>query len=309
MEIEFHTVDVFTGHAFAGNQVAVLPDATGLTEGQMQAIAAEFGYSETAFVLPPVSRCSLARVRVFTPRGEVPFAGQPSIGTAFVLGRLRGAHGRPAGLRMVLEVAAGPVLAELTREGAMLIGASVRAPRPLEIGREFALPEIALCAGIAPGDISTAHHTPILISVGVPFVIAELGDAAALKRAHPRAEAFMAHLPPSLAKGLHLYVRDLGDDDAMSLVARTFAPLHGIDEDAATGSANAALAGLLAALAPSRSHKAALSITVAQGGASGRPGTVEAMAERVNGAPTGVQAWVKGSCVPVMRGHLRVPGS
>lgn len=309
MEIEFHTVDVFTRHAYAGNQVAVVPDATGLTEGQMQAIAAEFGYSETAFVLPPASRCSLARIRVFTPRGEVPFAGQPSIGTAFVLGRLGGAHGRPAGLRMVLEAAAGPVLAELTRQGAMVTGASVRAPRPLEIGREFAPLEIALCAGIAPDDISTAHHAPVLVSVGVPFVIAELRDAAAMRRAQPRAEAFMAHLPLGVAKGLHLYLRDVGGDNAMSLVARTFAPLHGIDEDAATGSANAALAGLLAALAPSKSHKAALSITIAQGGASGRPGTVEAMAERVNGTPAGVQAWVRGSCVPVMRGQLRVPGS
>jgi trans-2,3-dihydro-3-hydroxyanthranilate isomerase len=93
----------------------------------------------------------------------------------------------------------------------------------------------------------------------------------------------------------------------MTLVARTFAPLHGIEEDAATGSANAALAGLLAALAPPRNT--ALSITVAQGGAAGRPGIVEAIAERLNGAPTGVQAWVKGSCAPVMRGHLRMPGS
>jgi trans-2,3-dihydro-3-hydroxyanthranilate isomerase len=309
VEIEFHTVDVFTGRAFAGNQVAVVPDATGLTEGQMQAIAAEFGYSETAFVLPPERRCSLARVRVFTPRGEVPFAGQPSIGTAFMLGRLGGAHGRPAGLRMVLEVAAGPVLAELTRHGAMLTGATVRAPQPLEIGREVAPAEVALCAGLAPSDISTERHAPVVASVGVPFVVAELGDAVALRRAHPRAEAFMAHLPLGLAKGLHLYVRDVGSDDGMTLIARTFVPLHGIAEDAATGSANAALAGLLAALTPARSRNSALSITVAQGGASGRPSIVRAMAERLNGAPTDVHAWVKGSCAPVMRGHLRVPTS
>jgi trans-2,3-dihydro-3-hydroxyanthranilate isomerase len=149
MEIEFHTVDVFTGRAFAGNQVAVVPDATGLAHAQMQAIAAEFGYSETAFVLPPQERGSLARVRVFTPRGEVPFAGQPSIGAAFVLGRLGSAHGRPAGLRMVLEAMAGPVLAELTRRGAMLTGAIVRAPRPLEIGPEVAPAAVALCAGLS----------------------------------------------------------------------------------------------------------------------------------------------------------------
>jgi predicted PhzF superfamily epimerase YddE/YHI9 len=84
--------------------------------------------------------------------------------------------------------------------------------------------------------------------------------------------------------------------------------LHGIDEDSATGSANAALAGLFASLAPAERRNGILSLAVAHGGATGRPGLVEAMAERLNGALTGVQAWIKGRCAPVMHGHLRLPG-
>lgn len=304
MEVEFHTVDVFTDRAFAGNQVAVIPDAADLSEAQMQAIAGEFGYSETAFVLPPHDGVNLARIRVFTPRREVPFAGQPSIGVAFVLGRLGHANGRPVGLRMVLEVAAGFVLAELMREGAMLTGAAVRAPRPLELGPEVTPETVALCAGLACSDIRTDSHMPLVASVGLPFVLAELRDASALAQARPSAEAFAARLPLGLAKGLHLYAQDR--DAGTRLVARTFTPLHGIEEDAATGSANAALAGLLAALAPPR-QKGVLSVEVAQGRATGRPGLVEATAERLSSAPAAVRAWIRGRCAPVMRGYLRVP--
>ncbi|MBX6372782.1 MAG: PhzF family phenazine biosynthesis protein [Acetobacteraceae bacterium] len=303
MEVEFHTVDVFTDRAFAGNQVAVVPDATGLTGAQMQAIAAEFGYSATAYVLPPHDRGSLARVRVFTPRCEVPFAGQPSVGTAFVLGRLGRAHGRPAGLRMVFEAKAGPVLVELMRDGAKLTGAAVRAPLPLELGPEVAPEAVALCAGLACSDICTEHHAPVVASVGVPFVLAELRDMTALARARPCAEAFAVHMPLGFAKGLHLYVRNGAGDRRLS--ARTFAPLHGIGEDSATGSANAALAGLLATLAASPTRKVALSLAVSQGEATGRPGLIEVSAKRLDGAP--VQVWIKGHCAPVMRGQVRVP--
>lgn len=310
MELEFHTVNVFAGEAFAGNRVAVVPDADGLSAGQMQAIAAEFGYSETAFVRPAQDSSRVAELRVFTPRGEVPFAGQPAIATAFVLGRLGRAHGRRAAPRILLEAQAGPVTAELMLDGARIAGASVRPPGPLLLRPELAPETIATCAGLTPADIRTDRHPPLIASLGVPFAIAELTSAAALARAWPDLEAFAAHLPIVLTKGLHLYVRDgeAGDGSARRLMlrARTFTPLHGTIEDTATGSANAALAALLATLAPSR-RRGALTLVVMQGKATGRPAVVEASS--IWSEPAEMQTWVQGHCAPVMRSHVRVPES
>lgn len=308
MEVEFHTVNVFTGEAFSGNQVAVVPDASGLSAGQMQAIAAEFGYSETAFVLPPRERARAAELRVFTPRSEVPFAGQPTIGTAFVLGRLGRAHGRRTAPRMVLDGKAGPMAAELMLEGARVAGASVRPPGALALGPRLDPETVARCAGLRPADIRSDRHAPLVASVGVPFAFAELRSTAALARARPHAEAFAEHLPLALAKGLHLYVRDgeadRGGQRSLTLHARTFTPLHGIAEDTATGSANAALATLLATLAQPR-PKGVLTIKVMQGTATGRPAVIEASAAWADAGT--VQTWIHGRCAPVMRGHVRVP--
>ena len=84
---EYVTVDVFTSERFSGNPLAVIPDARGIGDEAMQKIAAEFGYSETTFVLPPEDTANSARVRIFTPTTEVPFAGHPNVGTAYVLGQ------------------------------------------------------------------------------------------------------------------------------------------------------------------------------------------------------------------------------
>lgn len=308
MEVEFHTVNVFTDEAFAGSQVAVVPDASGLSAGQMQAIAAEFGYSETAFVLPPRERARAAELRIFTPRGEVPFAGQPTIGTAFVLGRLGRAHGRRTASRMVLEGKAGPMTAELMLEGARVAGASVQPPGALLLGPRVDHEAVADCAGLCPADIRDDRHGPLVASLGVPFAFAELRSAAALARARPRAEAFAERLPLALAKGLHLYVRD-GESDGgrercLTLVARSFTPLHGIAEDTATGSANAALATLLATLTR-KTAKRGLTIRVRQGNAKGRPAVIEVSS--VWADATTVETWVHGRCAPVMRGYVRVP--
>lgn len=307
MEVEFHTIDVFTDRAFMGNPVAVVPDASDLTKAQMQIIAAEFGYSETAFLLPPQSRSALARIRVFTPRSEVAFAGQPTIGAAFVLGRLGAVYGRSTGLRMTLEAEAGAIGAELVREGATLVGASIRSPQPFAKGPDIAPEVVARCANLAASDILTLHHVPLIASAGMPFILAELRGMEVLQRARPDAEAFAAHFPVGVAKGMHLYVSSGAADTGMDLIARTFTPLHGIDEDIATGSANAALAGLFMLLSAAKKRSFLLRATVAQGSARDRSGLVEALAERVDGTGAEIQTWVRGRCAPVMRGHLRVP--
>ncbi len=184
------------------------------------------------------------------------------------------------------------------------MGAGVGAPLPLEIGPVVAPELVAACAGLAPEDIETGRHPPRLLSVGAPFVVAELRDEATLARAATRRSAFWAHIPLGFARGLHLYART-GEDNA-ELAARTFTPLHGTGEDSASGIANAALAGFLATLQPSWS-KARFALSVAQGAAMGRPGQVQAWTERrERGTP---QAWVGGQCASVMSGHMRVPRS
>ncbi len=127
MRLQFQTVDVFTGTQFAGNPLAVVLNAEGLSTGQMQAIAAEFNLAETTFVLPPKDAAHTAEVRIFTPRSEMPFAGHPNVGTAFVLARAGSSYGRPVdGDRVIFEEKAGLVPIEILRDGATAVGARTR---------------------------------------------------------------------------------------------------------------------------------------------------------------------------------------
>ena len=296
---EFVTVDVFTDRRFGGNPLAVLPDARGLTDAQMQDIAAEFNVSETTFVLPPDDARHHARVRIFTPRSELPFAGHPNVGTGYVLGRRMD---RPPE-HLTFEELAGLVRVHLLRGGEKAVsGARISAPTSLTIGDAIPVEAVAACAGLDPSDIETRAHTPLVASVGLPFVIAELTGVEALSRAAPNLGAFRAARAqfPGQARdfSLHLYARR--DGDATRLRARMFAPLGGILEDPATGSANAALAALLTSLAPGVNVD--LTYEIEQGVEMGRPSRIVAAARKTGEGP--VSATVAGDCVPVLRGWL-----
>jgi trans-2,3-dihydro-3-hydroxyanthranilate isomerase len=298
---EFKTVDVFTEQRFGGNPLAVFPDARGMTDSQMQAIAREFNLSETSFVLPPQNPQHHAQVRIFTPRTELPFAGHPNVGTGYVLGRL--APSPPE--HFVFEEIAGLVRVHLQHDAAKQIsGARVSAPRSLSI--TIALPEstIADCVGLSDEDILTTVHTPLVASVGIPFVIAEVTSIEALSRASPDLSAFRvaAERFPEAAEHLaiHLYARRQGD--ATRLRTRMFSPLGGIIEDPATGSANAALAALLTSLAPG--ENAELSYEIEQGLEMGRPSRIFATARKTAEGP--VTASISGNCISVMQGTLEV---
>lgn len=139
MRLPFQTVDVFTGTQFVGNPLAVVLNAEGLSTGQMQAIAAEFNLAETTFVLPPRDPAHTAEVRIFTPRSEMPFAGHPNVGTAFVLARAGSSYGRPVGGdRVIFEEKAGLVPIEILREGTIVVGSKLASPQPLSVGAEVA---------------------------------------------------------------------------------------------------------------------------------------------------------------------------
>jgi trans-2,3-dihydro-3-hydroxyanthranilate isomerase len=298
---EFVTVDVFTDRRFGGNPLAVFPDARGLTDAQMQSLAAEFNLSETTFVLPPENPQNHARVRIFTTRSELPFAGHPNVGTGYVLARRM--DNPPE--HLVLEEIAGLVRVHLQRDpGGAISGARISAPRALSIDIEIPEDVVAACAGLQPEDIATNAHTPLVASVGIPFAIAEVASVAALSRASPDLGAFRAAAArfPNFADHFALLLYAWREGEPSALRARMFAPLGGMVEDPATGSANAALAALLTSLAPGENVD--LTYDIEQGVEMGRPSQIIATASKTAEGP--VLATVSGSCVPVMRGTVEM---
>jgi trans-2,3-dihydro-3-hydroxyanthranilate isomerase len=298
---DFVTVNVFTDQRFAGNPLAVIPDAAGLTDAQMQSIAAEFNLSETTFVLPPDDPRHHARVRIFTRTSEMPFAGHPNVGTGYVLATIAGDPPE----HYTFEEIAGLVRVHILRDAVGTIsGARIAAPRSLSIDIGIPIEVVAACAGLAEGDIATLCHTPLVASVGTPFVIAEVANVEALSRASPDLAAFRtaaARFPDMTGHfALHLYTWVEGDERRIR--SRMFAPLSGTFEDPATGSAAAALAALLTSLAPG--DDVDLQYAIEQGVEMGRPSLIIASARKTAEGP--VSASVAGSCVPVMRGTLQV---
>ena len=302
----FITVDVFTDQPFGGNPLAVFPDARGLSADEMQQIAGEINYSEITFVLPPADPANTARVRIFTPRNEVPFAGHPNVGTGFVLGAMGLARHLDDGREVMrFEEVAGLVELELIRRQDGAVGSvRIAAPQRLTKGHSVPVEAAAECLSVAATDIETSCHAPILASVGLPLIIAELRSLDVLQRCAPNYGAFTrCNERYGYAEdrfSIHAYVRMEGA--AADIQARMFAPLSGILEDPATGSANAALVALLADLAPAPDAK--LEFEVLQGVEMGRPSRVHVAAEKRAGSVERVL--VSGGCVEMLRGELKL---
>jgi trans-2,3-dihydro-3-hydroxyanthranilate isomerase len=287
----FVTVDVFTTQRFSGNPLAVFPDARGLSDAEMQSLAAEFNLSETTFVLPPDDPAHTARVRIFTPAQELPFAGHPNVGTGYVLAQ----QGRDRDGVLRFEELAGLVEVRVERDGAGAVtGATIAAPQPLSLGARLPAETVAACAGLLPADVVTAAHEPVVASTGTPVVFAEV-SATALAKAAPDVGGFRRALAqhPALEGNLllYLYVRD-----GERLRARMFAPLAGVPEDPATGGAATPIAALLLSL----TEEDRIAYDIVQGVEMGRPSLLRATARRT---PDGIRATVGGGCVPVLRGE------
>jgi trans-2,3-dihydro-3-hydroxyanthranilate isomerase len=300
MQIPFVTVDVFTDRKFGGNPLAVVPDGRALTSAQMQAIAGEFNLAETTFVLPPQDPAHTAQVRIFTPRAELPFAGHPNIGTAYVLAVEANRAGRALAEPLVFEEKAGLVRLDLLKDGHSAAGARLAPPQSLDRGDDLDPEIVAAACSLEPSDIETANHPPCIASCGIPLAFVELKTRAALARARPRTEMFTEHLPAERITGVLLYVHDRRD--GFDLQVRMFAPLYGVPEDPATGSGNVALAGLLASLRPEADLK--LALRIAQGVDMGRPSLLEAGTEKRGGKIIAMS--IGGRCVSMMQGTLEV---
>jgi trans-2,3-dihydro-3-hydroxyanthranilate isomerase len=305
MQRRYITVDVFTDRAFGGNPLAVVLDAGGLSTAQMQAIAVEFNYSETTFVLPPRDPANDAQVRIFTVTAELPFAGHPNVGTAFVLATQ--AAKPPA--RLKFEEAAGLVPVEILTEGGRVVNAELTAPQRLSKLTQFSSGQAATCGSLTALDIRTDRHPPLIVSVGMPFLVAELNSRDALRRARPDAAAFARVLPCDGAFAVYFYTRDVPEAEMpCDLQARMFHPgASGLSEDPATGSATVAAAALLADLADlSGERDGEFSLRVAQGVDMGRPSLLLTRVRKANGAV--VSAHVGGGCVQMMEGTFRLAG-
>lgn len=302
MQRRYVTVDVFTDRPFGGNPLAVVLDAGGLSTAQMQAIATEFNYSETTFVLPPREAGHDAEVRIFTVRSEIPFAGHPNVGTAFVLAT-RATTPPP---RLLFEEKAGLVPVEILQEAGRVTGAELTAPQPLKRMSEFSAEQVARCLSLSAADVRVDRQRPQIVSVGLPFLVAELTSREALRRARPSAAAFAETFPHDESDAIYFYTRDVpANERPCELQARMFHPgASGLSEDPATGSATAACAALLADLDPARDGE--LKLAIGQGVDMGRPSLLLTRVRKQGGKIVSVH--VGGGCVPMMQGTLQIEG-
>jgi trans-2,3-dihydro-3-hydroxyanthranilate isomerase len=277
MKYRYYICDVFTETRFGGNQLAVLPQAVGLSTQQMQAIAREFNFSETTFVFP--ARAGHTRhVRIFTPVREIPFAGHPNVGTAFVLASAGEFGEIKSSLTVTFEEKSGLVSVTIQEAGGKVASCELTAPQALSFGKTLPVELVAAAISIDSKDVVTKTHGPQVASVGLPFIMVELRDRSVLEHARISMSGFEALAAQDVMPDVYLYTRGT---DGFDIRARMFAPLSGVPEDPATGSANCALAGLLAHY--SQDPNGSFSWRIAQGVEMGRPSTLIARAEKKDG--------------------------
>ena len=301
MRYQYYICDVFTDTRFGGNQLAVLPSAEGLTTEQMQQITREFNFAESTFVLPPISGHT-RRVRIFTPAREMPFAGHPNVGTAFTLATTGGFGEIRDSTTVTFEEKAGIVPIRIERRGERMF-CELTAPEKLSIGKNIPLPSVAAAVSLTPNDFVTGTHPPQVASVGLPFIMAQLRDHAALKRARINTAAFDELAAEGVIPDVHMYVpAQRKNDDDFDIRARMFAPLDGVPEDPATGSANCALAAMLTHYNPAPSGT--FRYRISQGVEIGRPSVLEARIEKRDGALA--SAHIGGGSVLVSEGWIEV---
>jgi trans-2,3-dihydro-3-hydroxyanthranilate isomerase len=298
----FVTLDVFTSSAFGGNQLAVFPDASGIPEDALIRITREFNFAEVTFCYPPANPAHTKRVRIFTPAREIPFAGHPTVGTAIALIELgmAGTQKTDGAVKLVLEEGVGPIPVTVTHRAGALAFAQFSTARLAEVGP--AVPANSVLAevlSITADDILTAPMSAQNVSCGLPFLMAPLRSVDAVSRARVRMEKWETTLKSAWAPDIFVFAEKPEGGDA-HFHARMFGPGVNVTEDPATGSANACLAGYLAARAPQKDGT--LRWTVDQGVEMGRPSRIEIEADKSAGAVTAIR--VGGNAVMITEGSL-----
>ena len=298
MRRKFFTLDVFTRRRYAGNPLAVVLDAGGLDDAAMQSIAREFNLSETVFVLPPAEKAHRARLRIFTPSFELAFAGHPTVGTAVLLNRIDGAAGRRM---IVLEEGVGPVRCAVEAVDAETGSASFDLARlPAEVGPVGPRAAIAAALGLDEQDIGFDAFKPGHWSAGNDFNLVPLSGLDAMRRCRADTAHWNDAFPGQGNRAsAFMFCRETVERDH-AFHARTFAPLAGIPEDPATGSAVAAFAGMLAHFM--RMADGEHAFVIEQGYEMGRPSLIR-LTMTVKGGKLAAAA-IAGEAVVVSEGTL-----
>lgn len=298
MNARYLTCDVFTDRKFGGNQLAVFPDARAIPPELMAPIAKEFNFSETTFVLPPDDPSHTAKVRIFTPGGELQFAGHPTVGTAHVLATIGVVKLTGDETRIVLEEGVGPVPVIVRSKGgtpefAQLSVAQLPVVGPPPPSNDA----LAAALSLSTDDVLTGDWAPQSVSCGTAFLFIPLRDRAAVARARVKLDLFEATLDGYETSKVMVFARE-AELPGHDVRARMFAPSIGVPEDPATGSAAVGLGGYLAARDPRRDGT--LRWVVEQGFEMGRPSILEVEADKADGRITGVR--VGGKTVMVCEG-------
>jgi trans-2,3-dihydro-3-hydroxyanthranilate isomerase len=298
MTRRFQTLDVFTETALAGNPLAVVLDAEGLDDERMQAVAAEFNLSETVFVFEPRNPINSARVRIFTPRRELPFAGHPTVGTAALIAFRRAGDLLAAqDLRVVLEEPVGDVVCVARRRKGQALAAYFELPKLPEPLRADPPPvaEIAAGLGLEREDIGFGGHRPSLFTAGAPYLFVPIRSLDAIGRAEPAIMPWATKDGPAT----FVYTRET-ERKGSAYHARMFASAWGVAEDPATGGAAAAFAGVVQAF--DRPADGEHMLTIEQGFEMGRPSLIVLGLVIENGVLS--SATIGGSVVIVSSGAL-----
>jgi trans-2,3-dihydro-3-hydroxyanthranilate isomerase len=298
MKYTFHIVDVFSSTPFGGNQLAVLPDGAGISTEGMQKIAREFNFGETTFVLPKNDPASTCRVRIFSPRSELDFAGAPSVGTACALVMKQHIR-RSDPVRLILEENIGPVRVDVSQRnggfhGTFTLSEKIEAPRGAPSPSE-----LAAVLSVEPAEVSQVFFA----GVGVPICFAQLKSNEVVDRATINRSAWVATLSRAWSPHLFFFAGNLRDGG--KLYARMWAPALGVEEDNATGSACAALVGAMASKPEFGGTVYRLSIQ--QGVLIGRRSEIEAEARKSRDVVTSVS--VGGITAYIASGEIEEPPS
>jgi trans-2,3-dihydro-3-hydroxyanthranilate isomerase len=302
MNARYLTADVFTDTRFGGNQLAVFPDARDIPAELMQPIAREFNYSETTFVLPPDDPSHTAKVRIFTPGGELQFAGHPTVGTAHVLASIGVIPLAGSDTRIVFEEGVGPVPVSIRSANGKPIFAQLSAAKLPEVGPPPPSREtLAAMLSLSTDEVLTGKISAAALSCGTPFLFIPLRDRAAVARSKLKLDLWESALRNYTTNKVMVYSMDAelpGND----VRARMYAPGIGVSEDPATGSACVALSGYLAELDPRTDGT--LRWIVEQGFEMGRPSILEIEADKKAGKVTAAR--VGGKTVIVCEGMMTI---
>ena len=302
MNARYFTADVFTDRRFGGNQLAVFPDAREIASDLMTQIAREFNYSETTFVLPPTDPSHTARVRIFTPGGELQFAGHPTIGTAHVLATIGAIAIKGPETRIVLEEGVGPVPVTIRATDGRPEFATLSVAKLPEVGPPPPEREtLAAMLSLDPPDVLDGDMSPQTVSCGTPFLFVPLRDRRAVAQSRVRSDLWDAALEGYTTNKVMVFALD-GERPGSDVRARMYAPGIGVPEDPATGSAAVALGGYLAAR--DARFDGTLRWVVEQGFEMGRPSILEVEADKTAGRITAAR--VGGKTVMVCEGSMNL---